>query len=95
MEMNRMKTLTYKYEDIERMAELISRIPFSGFETARVVSEIGNILDSGTTGEIMQEGGGRNGVEHKKVQQDKLEKQTIHGYGTRGNEPEPDGCISE
>lgn len=69
-----MKTITYRLEDIEKMAELISGFSFSGFSEARAISEIGNILDSGTIGEIMEEGGERNGMERKKVQPDKLEE---------------------
>lgn len=42
-----MKIVVYKYDDIQTITNLINSVNFRGFEQARLISEIGRILDSG------------------------------------------------
>lgn len=42
-----MKIVTYKYEDIQVLTNLINSLKISGFDQAMAVASIGNILDSG------------------------------------------------
>ncbi len=67
-----MKVITYKEEDLIHAVQLINQLAFCGINQARIISQIGDILDSGMTGEINeipkdQKDGEKNGVEPKKV----------------------------
>lgn len=62
-----MKTVTYKYENMARAGILLNKINICGVEQARILAEIGNILDSGKIGEINEREEPENGMEAKKV----------------------------
>lgn len=47
-----MKTVTFKYEDIQILASIINSLPLKGFENAKLVVKAGNILDSGIIKEL-------------------------------------------
>ena len=49
-----MKTLTYERDKMLRAGQLLNALHFCGVEQARIVAELGNILDSGTPGEIVE-----------------------------------------
>lgn len=56
-----MKIVIYKEDDIQTVANLINSLDIRGFEQARIVSKIGDILDSGEIknkckGEIQENG---------------------------------------
>ena len=42
-----MKMVIYKHDDIQMVANLVNSLDIRGFEQARIVSKIGDILDSG------------------------------------------------
>lgn len=63
-----MKTVTYKYEDMIRAGKLLNRINICGVEQARILAEIGNVLDSGKIGEISKKEDQENGMEKQKIQ---------------------------
>lgn len=49
-----MKVLTYDREKMLRAGQLLNSLHFCGIEQARIVAELGNILDSGTPGNIVE-----------------------------------------
>lgn len=51
-----MKVLTYEYEKMVRAGQLLNALHFCGVEQARIVAELGDILDSGTPGNIVEKG---------------------------------------
>lgn len=72
-----MKTLTYDYEKMIRVGQLLNAMNFQGIGSARIIAEIGDILDSGKLGEIVErpkEGSEKDGMDSQKVRPDKLEK---------------------
>lgn len=42
-----MKVVVYKHDDIQTVANLVNSLNIRGFDQARIVSKIGEILDSG------------------------------------------------
>lgn len=48
-----MKTVIFKYEDIQLLASIINSLSLSGFENAKLVVKAGNILDSGIVKEFL------------------------------------------
>lgn len=42
-----MKIVIYKEDDIQTIANLVNSLNIKGFEQARILSKIGDILDSG------------------------------------------------
>lgn len=63
-----MKVLTYEYEKMLRAGQLLNALHFCGVEQARIVAELGNILDSGAAGEIVEKEGDKDAVEQQEVQ---------------------------
>lgn len=63
------KVLTYKYENMVRAGKLLNALHFCGVDQARIIAELGNILDSGTPGNITEMG--------KEVEEDAMEQQEI------------------
>lgn len=53
-----MKVVIYKEDDIQTVANLVNSLNIRGFEQARIVSKIGEILDSGEI-KNREEGGGK------------------------------------
>ena len=51
-----MKTVIFKYEDIQLLASIINSLQLNGFENARLVVKAGNILDSGAIKEMTDKG---------------------------------------
>ena len=49
-----MKTITYEYDRMLRVGQLLNTIKITGVDQARAISEIGNILDSGKLGENVE-----------------------------------------
>ena len=49
-----MKVITYEYEKMLRAGQILNDLHIFGVKQARLVSELGNILDSGTPGEITE-----------------------------------------
>lgn len=49
-----MKTITYNREAMERAGYLLNLLNVCGVQQARILSEIGDILDSGKEGEITE-----------------------------------------
>ena len=50
-----MKVITYELKKIEEMARIINSIQLKGFENARALTKVGDILDSGKIGEVLEE----------------------------------------
>ena len=48
------KVLTYEYEKMVRAGQILNELHVFGVHQARLVAELGNILDSGTPGEISE-----------------------------------------
>lgn len=51
-----LKTVIFKYEDIQLLASIINSLQLNGFENARLVVKAGNILDSGAIKEMTDKG---------------------------------------
>lgn len=49
-----MKVLTYEYDKMLRAGQILNALHFCGVDQARLVAELGNILDSGTPGNITE-----------------------------------------
>lgn len=62
-----MKTLTYGYDRMLRAGQILNALEVHGVNQARLLAELGNILDSGKTGEIYGKEGDDNGVQPKEV----------------------------
>ena len=59
-----MKVLTYEYEKMVRAGQILNDLHIFGVNQARLLAELGNILDSGKPGEITEKKEGeKNGVE--------------------------------
>ena len=65
-----MEVVTYTREQMEWVGKLLNDINIVGVNQARILTEIGNIIDSGKIGEIIDGGGGKDGMERKEIQQD-------------------------
>lgn len=59
-----MKVVTFEYEKIIRMTELLSKLSFSGFSAANVMAEVGTIIESGQIGEMEEDNGSENSTSH-------------------------------
>ena len=61
-----MKVVTFEYEKIIRMTELLSKLSFSGFSAANVMAEVGTIIESGQIGEmeVKKDNGSENSTSH-------------------------------
>lgn len=69
-----MKILTYNYEKMLRAGQILNALPFCGVQQARLIAELGDILDSGTPGEIVEKEVEKDAVHTKEVRTNKLEK---------------------
>ena len=49
-----MKVITYEYDKMLRAGQILNDLHILGVNQARLVAELGNILDSGTPGEISE-----------------------------------------
>ena len=49
-----MKTITYERKKMERVGYLLGLLKVCGVRQARILSEIGDIIDSGMPGEISE-----------------------------------------
>ena len=49
-----MKVITYEYDKMLRAGQLLNTLRITGVDQARAISEIGNILDSGKLGEVVE-----------------------------------------
>lgn len=65
-----MKVVTYELEKMERVGKLLNEVTVHGVHQARILTEIGNIIDSGQPGEIYGTEEIKDGVEHKEVCED-------------------------
>lgn len=62
-----MKVVTYEWDKMKRAGELLNEVTVYGVHQARILTEIGNILDSGEIGEIYKKEETKNGMDHKEV----------------------------
>ena len=62
-----MKVVTYEWDKMKRAGELLNEVTVYGVQQARILAEIGNILDSGEIGEIYGKEEAKNGMDHKEV----------------------------
>lgn len=72
-----MKVLTYEYENMKEVGQLLELLKIRGVEQARILARIGDILDSGTVGEVIEkkeEKRKKDGMDSKEVCTDKLAK---------------------
>lgn len=69
-----MKTITYEYDKMKRAGEILNLLPVTGVQYARLLAELGNILDAGQLGEVMEREEGQYGIHAEKVCKDKLEE---------------------
>ena len=90
-----MKVLTYEYEMMVRAGQLLNSLAFCGVAQARIVSELGNILDSGKPGEIFEKGGKGDDLGGEAVRENKLGKSSIDSDATGEEKPQPNGRISK
>lgn len=65
-----MKVITYELEKMRRVGELLNEVTVFGVQQARILTEIGNIVDSGQMGEITVEEELKDGMEHKEICED-------------------------
>ncbi len=49
-----MKVVTYEYDKMLRAGQILNDLHILGVNQARLVAELGNILDSGTPGEVFE-----------------------------------------
>lgn len=65
-----MKVLTYEYDKMIRVGKILNELEVHGVNQARILAELGNILDSGTPGEIAEkkEEASEDGIRSEKVQ---------------------------
>lgn len=61
-----MKVVTFEYERIMKLSELLSKLSFSGFAAANIISEVGKIIESGQIGEmeVKENNGSENSTSH-------------------------------
>lgn len=64
-----MKTVTYDLEKMNHAGKLLNMLNVCGVGQARILAQIGDILDSGQIGEIMKKEKD-NGLHRKEVQED-------------------------
>lgn len=66
-----MKVLTYEYDRMLRAGQILNNLQILGVNQARLLAELGDILDSGTPGEIMEKKEGeKDGVGCEEVRKD-------------------------
>lgn len=66
-----MKVLTYEYDRMIRAGKILNELEVHGVNQARLLAELGGILDSGTPGEITEKKEvSENAVQQQKVQPD-------------------------
>lgn len=61
-----MKVLTYEYEKMVRAGQILNALPFCGTQSARLLVELADILDSGKPGEIIEKKEDANDGVHRK-----------------------------
>lgn len=61
-----MKTITYEWKKMERAGYLLGLLNVCGVQQARILAEIGDIIDSGKPGEITEKED-RNALHSKEV----------------------------
>lgn len=75
MGVRQVKVLTFEYEKMKRAGQILNALPFCGVQQARLIAELGDILDSGSLGEIIEkEEKKEDAIQSKEVCKNKLAK---------------------
>lgn len=73
MGVRQLKVLTFEYEKMKRAGQILNALPFYGVHQARLIAELGDILDSGSLGEIIEKKEEQpNAIQPKEVCKNKL-----------------------